>query len=316
MKVLVTGATGFIGAYLVGRLVKEGHEVICTVRKTSNLSRLRGISGLSLIECDLNNEKRVLSAVKDKAPEIVFHCAAIVKEKNESLLDEVNTGMTYNICAACLSAGVKRLVYVSSVAVVSGNKGCLSDDMPYLATNAYGRSKIKAEETVLNFREQGLKTAVIRPCMVYGVGEPHMLYRIFGMIKKRLIPLPDIPAMDSVLQLVAVENVVDALILAMEKDEALEGTFLIADKEIFTLKSLVTMLYDYLGAGKPRAIRGWLSNILLSMPLLRRVKLRFKNRIYDISRARRLLGYDPAVKTAEGLKCAADEWLRRNSVSK
>jgi nucleoside-diphosphate-sugar epimerase len=152
--------------------------------------------------------------------------------------------------------------------------------------------------------------------MVYGVGEPHMLYRIFGMIKKRLIPLPDIPAMDSVLQLVAVENVVDALILAMEKDEALEGTFLIADKEIFTLKSLVTMLYDYLGAGKPRAIRGWLSNILLSMPLLRRVKLRFKNRIYDISRARRLLGYDPAVKTAEGLKCAADEWLRRNSVSK
>jgi nucleoside-diphosphate-sugar epimerase len=319
MTVLVTGGTGFIGGYLVERLTKEGYEVVCIVRGSSDQTRLKRMAGVSIAECDINDEDGISKIVKKNAPGIVFHCAASVMERNESVLNRVNADGTRNICSSCLDGGVERMIYMSSVAVISGNKEvCLKDDMPYMASNAYGRSKIKAEKIAVEYRRRGLNTAIIRPCMVYGVGEPHMLYKIFALIKKRWLPLLEIPEMDSCLQLAAVENVVEALVLAMRKDAALEGTFLIADDEVITLKNMLRMLYKYLGGKRVPVIPGWLSYILLSMPGFRDFKGRFKNRTYDISRAERELGYIPEVKTSDGLKLVADKWMEgissRNAV--
>lgn len=311
MKVLVTGATGFIGGYLVRRLAQEGYEIICTIRETSNTELLRDISGVSFIECDLNDGEKFSVVIKKQKPEFVFHCAAIVMEKDEEKLNRANAAVTRNVCSACLENHVIRMIYISSVAVVSGNDdSCLNDEMPYKATNAYGRSKVEAEKIAVNFRAKGLNTAIIRPCMVYGIGEPHMLSRIFSLVKKRWLPMPEIPEMESKLQLVAVENVVDVMMLAMEKEEALDGTFLVADRDILTIKQFLSMLYEYLDAGSPPVLPYWLSRFLLSWPKIKQIRKKFKDRTYDISRAQRLLGYRPAAGTPEGLRRTAREWER------
>ena len=138
-----------------------------------------------------------------------------------------------------------------------------------------------------------------------------MLYKIFGLISKRLLVIPEIAAIDSKLQLVFVENVVDSMLLAMGKEEALTGTFLIADKEVITIKRFLSMLYEYLEAGTPPILPGWISKVLLSLPFLRKIRSRLKDRTYEITRAQRLLGYNPAVSTEEGLRRTAVEWRKR-----
>ena len=311
MKILVTGSTGFIGGYLVKQLVQDGHEVICIVRKTSNIELLRKLTGVVLINCDITNASYFSEVVRRECPEVVFHCAAVVMEKDEEVLNKINVGGTSNVCLACLDSDIDRMIYVSSVAVVSGNKeDCLTDEMSYSATNAYGRSKIRAEKVVRDFRKKGLSVAIIRPSMVYGIGEPHLLYKIFGLISKRLLFIPEISSIDSKLQLVFVENVVDSMLLAMKKEEALTGTFLIADKEILTIKSFLSILYEYLQAGVPPVLPAWISKLLLSLPGLRNIRTRLKNRTYEITRAERLLGYDPSVSTEEGLRQTAEQWMK------
>ncbi|MEA3489546.1 MAG: NAD(P)-dependent oxidoreductase [Candidatus Omnitrophota bacterium] len=317
MRILVTGATGFIGKNLVKRLLLKGHEINCLARRTSRVDFIED-RGIPLVAADITDEGEVDRAFLKARPEAVFHCAANVMEKNEAELYETNVEGTLNVCLACSKHGVNRLVYLSSVAVVSGNEqGPITDDLPYGSSTTYGWTKIEAERVALGFREKGLKVAVIRPCMVYGEDEPHLLGRILGLVKARRFPVIDIPGMDSMLNLVDVANVVQVLELAMEKDEATEGTFIVADREIITIRTFLEILYDEMGNGRPPAIPRWLAKVFLMLPPLRRkVDNIFKDRVYDISRAVDLLGYDPSVSTEEGLRRTVRDWKRKNTVER
>jgi nucleoside-diphosphate-sugar epimerase len=149
--------------------------------------------------------------------------------------------------------------------------------------------------------------------MVYGEGEPHAMDGIIKAARKRRMPIFNIPEMDAKLQLGYVGNVVQALELALNKEEATEGTFLIADKDVLTLRKFVEILYSELGCGKPPVIPEPLSKFLMIFPPFRRkAKDFFKNRAYDISRAVNILGYDPKVSTEEGLRRTIDHWKEKN----
>ena len=313
MKILVTGATGFIGGNLTRVLLKKGYEVICPVRKTSRTDLLEK-AGAQLAEADITSERAVENVFSERSPEVVFHCAARVKDKNEEELFRVNIEGTRNVCRACYKHGVGRLVYLSSVAVVSGNPQVpLTDDLPYKAGNVYGRSKADAERIVMDFREKGLNISVIRPCMVYGRDEPHALDKILRAADSRCLPILNVPGMDSKLNLVYIGNVVDALCLALEKEEALHGTFMIADKEVITLRRFLEILYDELGKGRPPVVPSPVAGFLMAIPFFRKKadKL-FKDRVYDITRARDMLGYDPKVSTEEGLRQTIRYWKVKN----
>ncbi len=196
MKLLVTGATGFIGGKLVAKLVEDGHDVTCLVRKTSKTASLKK-SGASLAVADIIDKSSVDGLFGRLCPDAVFHSAADVMGKDEKSQFSVNVRGTRNIADACLKYKTKKLIHVSSIAVINGNSGVpLKDDMPYGAMNAYGRSKIEAERIVLGCREKGLSVSVIRPCMVYGEGEPHLLDRIFELVRRRLLPVFDHPGME------------------------------------------------------------------------------------------------------------------------
>lgn len=310
MRVLVTGATGFIGRYLVKRLVEEDHEVICLVRKTSKIDFLKKLE-VEFVVGDILNAREVDNLFLKEKPEAVFHCAAKVLGKDESELLAVNAESTRNICRACYNFNVRRLIYLSSISVINGNQDMmLTDDLSYKSRDAYGKSKIEAERLAIEFRKKGLKLSIIRPCMVYGEGEPHIMDKILRLVKMRLLPLFEMPGMDSKLTLVHVENVVQVLMLAFENEKALEGTFLVADREVITPRRFIEILYDEMKSGKPIVIPAGVMKFFMWLlpPVRRRFNRLFKDRTYDISRAINLLGYNPRFSTEEGLRQTVRAW--------
>lgn len=309
MKILVTGATGFIGWKLAGRLLSEGHEVSALVRKSSKKQKLID-SGVLTVESDITDLAGFKKALRAVSPDVVYHCAARVWDSDEEALFRDNAQGTLTVCRGCLEGKVNRLIYLSSVAVVSGNKEVpLTDDMPYKASDAYGRSKIEAEKAAFEYRNKGLDVSIIRPCMVYGEDEPHAMDRIIRSVKARRIPILNIRKKEARLALVHVENVVDALVLSLYGKASLSGTFIIADAEVITIRKFLEILSDELGAGPPFVVPEWLTDIATLIPGVRaRIDRIFKDRVYDISRARQLLGYDPVITTEEGLRRTVRYW--------
>ncbi len=309
MKILITGATGFIGSHLVKRLLAKKHDLVCLARKTSKVDFLKK-TGIFLITGDIRDAVEVDRIFQENLPDVVFHCAAKVVTDSEEEFYRINVEGTRNICEACYKYKTDRLIYTSSVSVISGNRKVpLTEDLPYKASDSYGRSKIEAERIVMGFRAKGLNVAIIRPCMVYGEGEPHLLGRVLKKISAGCLPVLNVAGMDSKLHLAYVENVIDVLALALEKESALKGTFLVADKEIITIRKFIEILYDKLSGTKPPVVPRWLARGILFIPFFKAKADRiFKDRVYDISRAENLLGYVPKVSTEEGLARTVNWW--------
>lgn len=306
-KILVTGGTGFIGKALVEDLVKSGHEISVLVRKSSKVDPLKAL-GVCLIYADVA-VKESLNKILDYKFDLIFHCAALVENKSLESLRKVNVTGTENICNLALNLGVERLIYLSSVSVVSGNNDLLlREDLPYSATNAYGLSKIEAEKIALDYRKKGLKVAVLRPCTVYGEGEPHLFGPLLFLLKNRLLPL--ISDGNHKLHLVYVRNVVNALMLALEKEEFLSGTFFVADTEILTINEIFLFLCKAIGGPLPCNLPSWINPILFLLPYDgNKLKFFFRDRVFDISKIK-ALGYQPAFKVEESLLKTAQYWLK------
>ncbi|MBF0216804.1 MAG: NAD(P)-dependent oxidoreductase [Candidatus Omnitrophica bacterium] len=309
MKILVTGATGFIGKRFVEKLIEGGVSPVCLARKTSKTEHLLK-AGLKVVYSEISDLKGLSAIFSSERPEIVVHSAARVSDRDKADIISSNIAGTRNICEASLKYDVKRLVYISSIAVVCGHNNVeLTDEMEYKAHNLYGETKLEAEKIAVEYREKGLPAAILRPCMVYGPGEPHALDKIFGFIRKRLIPIPGLRDVTDKLQLVHIDNLVHAMFLAMEKEEALTGTFTIADKEIITIREFVKIASEELAVPGPVVIPGWMFKIAFIIPA---VKIKydriFKNRTFDTSRAVNVLGYSPSVSTVEGLRKTARSW--------
>ncbi|MFC1576421.1 NAD-dependent epimerase/dehydratase family protein [Candidatus Omnitrophota bacterium] len=308
MKIFVTGATGFIGSYLTARLLKEGHEVIAGGRSFDRLNALvsRKLGDLpkklKTVHTDLENRNAILDILKREKPDVVCHSAALVKDWHIERLRRVNVEGTRNVLDACLAAAVKKVVYLSSIAVASGNRETqLTEDLPYKAGSAYGQSKIEAEIIAEDYRKKGLRIAILRPCMVYGEGEPHGLPQLIEALNRRILPI--FGSGDKKLQLVSVENVVDVMVLSLTKEEAYRGTYFIADKEILTIKELFAYIAGLIGAKEPISISPGITAVLGKVPFIgKKIALFKKDRLYSIERLRKNLGYIPRISTHEGLK--------------
>lgn len=315
VKVLLTGSTGFIGKSFLKRLLAKDVDVVCLVRKTSNIDFHRE-NDIELAYADLEDAGEVEKVILEVKPDIVVHAAASVMEKNEDKLLLANAAGTRNICHSCYKNSVGRLIYLSSIAVVGGNEMPLTDSMPYKTKNAYGRSKAEAEKIAIDFRNKGLPTVIIRPCMIYGEGEPHAMDKILSMVKKRQLPILDAPEMNSKLQLGYVDNIALVMELSMYSDAALEGTYIIADDDLITIKRFLEILYDEIGDSKPPVVPSWLSAIVRRVPPFSSYYSRIlRDRNYDISRAKTMLGYVPVMGTEEGLRRTVRAWLNKEKIA-
>ncbi len=299
MNILITGATGFIGQNLVEELAKLGiHSLFCLVRNRKKAKLIEHF-GVQLIYADITKKESLVGILENKI-DVVFHCAGYVKNKNHHLLHKINVLGTKNICELSSLLNVERLVYLSSIAVVSGNPQVpLTEDLPFSATNIYGQSKIEAEKIVLECRGKGLRAVIIRPCMVYGKNEPHMIDRISLGAKCRILPIID--GGTKKFHLVSVKNVVQAMIFSLSREEFLEGAFFIADDEILTVKEVLMIFVKALNAPKPFAVNKPVSTVLRALPFLGK-KLNFfaKDRAYSIERIK-ALGFNPSYSTFQSL---------------
>lgn len=306
MKILITGATGFIGGRLVGELLKKGHSLTALVRAPDRALALKQ-RGIETVCADIR-DRAAVDKLALPPVDAICHCAALVDNKNAAALHECNAYGTENLCRLALKQPDSRMVYLSSVAVVSGNHRVpLVEDLPYSATNLYGTSKIEAEKIVLSFRSRGLRAAIIRPSMVYGEGEPHLMGLILSLLKRRVLPIPH-PG-DNRLHLAYVGNVVNALLLALQTDVMLEGTYFIADQEALSVKEVATIFSRSIGAGEPPEIPAWLMPAVSRLPWAgKKISFFLKDRVYDITRILKA-GYIEEFHAREALASTARHWL-------
>lgn len=303
--ILITGSTGFVGRSLCARLLAEGRDIRCAVREPSSLAN-------SVVVGDIGPEADWELALN--GVDTVIHLAArvhIMKDDSNDPLAafrRINVAGTLNLARQAAAAGVKRLIFLSTVKVngeetVSGHSFS-EEDTPH-PQDPYGISKYEAELGLRHLAEEtGLEVVIIRPPLVYGPGVKGNFAGMMRWIGKG-IPLP-LGAIHNQRSLVALDNLVDFIITCIDHPAAVNQTFLVADGEDLSTTELLRRVG--LAMGKPaRLIPVPVGLLKFGAALLGKqavAKRLCGNLQVDISKARGLLGWKPVVSVDDALKKA------------
>lgn len=319
MKALVTGGGGFIGRAIVRALLERGDEVRSFSR--GDYPELRAM-GAETARGDIGDAEAVAAAVV--GCDVVFHVASRFDlwGKREDFVRTNVTG-TENVIAACRSAGIRRLVYTSTPSVVHGGDDVsgLDESAPYPEhfEALYPETKAAAERTVLAANGPELTTVAIRPHLVWGPGDTNGLVRLLERARAGKLRL--VGRTPRKIDTTYIDNAVAAHLAAAERatpDAACAGKayFITQDEPVTTAKFINDMLA---AAGEPPVTRTlpagvakfgaatveavWkLFGIEREPPVTRyMVSQLATDHYYDISAARRDLGYTPTVGYAEGM---------------
>jgi nucleoside-diphosphate-sugar epimerase len=306
MKVLVTGATGFLGAPLAGCLnTNTMYEVTCAARRKTQLNCDRTIlvDGLDL-DTDWS------SALADQ--QVVIHTAArahIMKDEVPDQLAEyrkVNVGGTLNLARQAAEAGVRRFVFISSIKVngeqTPPNEPFTAEDSPAPA-DPYGISKLEAEQGLQQIAlETGMELVIIRPPLVYGPGVKGNFASMIKLVEKGL-PLP-FGAIDNRRSLVGLDNLVDLIITCIDHPNAANQVFLVSDGEDLSTSGLLRRVAKAMG--KPSRLIPVPAGLLqLGATALgkKAVGQRLLGSLQvDISATQERLDWTPPVSVDEGLR--------------
>jgi nucleoside-diphosphate-sugar epimerase len=312
VKVLVTGATGFVGRRLVELLVRKGDRVKALVRQISDSSPLRS-AGAEIVQGDIRDPAAMNEAVANT--DCVYHLAAKTTKHELSKREYYahNVDGTKNIALAAIKFGVKRLVYASSVGVYGTNRNLAIDETTVPRPNSYYReSKLIGEQELLSLYEShGLPVVIARLGTTFGPGSRTFVdlsrkitagnFRIAGQGENHD-------------QMVYVEDLVKGLKRCGEV-QGIEGrTYVLAGDKPATSRELLGLLAGELGVppefghlpAAPFQIYGTLASsvyrlIGFQIPKSNYYNLFLSDHIYNISRARNELGYLPITSLKEGL---------------
>lgn len=320
-KNLVTGATGFIGSHIAERLLNNGEEVTALVRKTSDVVFLRHI-GANLSYGDLSDPVSVRNAVK--GVDVVYHSAALADEwidKNSAHLTNVEG--TRNILEASRSENIKRLIFISSLAVLGmRNHHGTTADSPYGKTgDSYIDTKIDAEILARDYYNIfNLPVTVIRPGFVFGPRDDKLIPRISSKLKNGQFKFIGNGA--NKINAVYIDNLIDAILLASKNDAAAGKVYNVTNDSSMTIEGFINAIADTFGIDRPKehipkAIAYFLCGILTGWakinnsktpPFITKTRVKFLslNLDFDIKKTRDELGYTPRVSIEEGIKRTKD----------
>ena len=303
---VVTGASGFVGSAVCRLAVEEGHEVRGITRSAAR-PLAEGVVRHVVPGLGPNEE---LATAMDGA-HAVIHLAARVHVMRETAADpdaafrEVNVDGTLALTYAAQAAGVRRMVYASSIKV---NGEGTRPGQPYRESDApapqdaYGRSKLLAEQALAASTKDGPEVVVVRPPLVYGPGVGGNILRLMQLIQ-RGVPLP-LGGIRNQRSLIGVRNLARLLLLAATHPRAAGETFLAADGQDLSTPELVRQLAQ--GLWRPArliTVPAPVFSMLAALPPARGVVARLTGSLQvDASKARRLLGWRPDVPVAEGLQ--------------
>ncbi len=309
-RVLVTGATGFVGRAVVAQLVaRGGYDVLALTRRSTT----RPVSGVRyLAGGDLTTQRHwrpMLAGVN-----VLIHTAARVHILNDRTVDSlaeferVNVEGTLELAREAAAMGVQRFVFLSSIGVngVRTQPGAaFSECDPPNPHNIYARSKLEAEQALRQLAERtGLEVVIIRPPLVYGAGVKANFADLMLAVQRGW-PLP-LASVKNRRSLVALDNLVDFIFTCMAHPQAANQIFLVSDGHDLSTAELVRGLAQAAGVqAHLYPIPQWV--LQAGAALLGRsndLQRLCGNLQVDISKARKLLDWSPPISLEEGLRRA------------
>ena len=340
MKILVTGASGFIGSFIVEEALKRGFETWAAVRGSSSKAYLQD-ERINFIELNLSSKEQLVEQLRSHTFDYVVHAAGVTKCLNKRDFRRINTEGTRNLVTALLELKMplKRFVFISSLSVF----GAIREQQPYEEicetdtphpNTEYGKSKLEAEQWLEKLSENSENSessedsdkkpfpfVILRPTGVYGPREKDY-FLMAQSIKQHSDFAVGYKRQD--ITFVYVSDVVQAVFLALEKGQTGRKYFL-SDGEVYQSTTFSDLIHEELG-------RPWWIRITAPVWVLRVVTfcgeyigrmtgkvtalnndkyhiLRQRNWRCDIEPAKRELGYEPKVQLKEGVHRAISWYL-------
>jgi nucleoside-diphosphate-sugar epimerase len=309
MKLLVTGANGFVGRALCDALRRNGHEVAAGVRRPCGLANEVNMPALDADWAIWESAQPSLTC------DVVVHLAARVHVMHAagsvatSLYRSVNTIATLTLARAAANAGVQRFVFLSSIKV---NGEGTSADQPFTAAESttpqdpYGISKMEAEQGLRHIAaESGMEVVIVRPPLVYGPGVKANFASMMRAVQ-RGIPLPLASVTHNRRSFVALDNLVDLLITCIDHPAAANQTFVVSDGEDLSTADLLRRLGHAMDKPArlfpaPPLLLQLCANVLGKGDMAQRL---LGNLQVDISHTRDTLNWSPPISVDEGLRRA------------
>lgn len=323
MRVALTGASGYTGGHVLKQLLARGDSVKALVREGSVTPALSA-SGVEIVKGVLGNAEDARRLVF--GCDAVMHIAAVYRTAGhpDSYYREVNVEGTRLLLEAAREAGIRRFVHTSTVGVHGDVQNPPADeDAPIAPSDIYQETKADADVLAREFgRTHGLEVAIVRPGAIYGPGETRLL-KVFKAIARGRYAV--VGSGRAHYHLVYIDDLVLGFLLALDRKEAAGETFIIAGPKSLSQDELAREVAKATGGSVwPFHIPAWpiqrLGDVVeaVCVPLgieppihRRRVDFWVKNRSFSIEKARRLLGYAPAVDVPEGIARTA-RWYREN----
>lgn len=265
---LVTGATGFIGRRLIDALRQQpGMCVRALVRDATSASRIWPAAEVTIVGGDLTRPGNLSAACR--GVDTVFHLAGyahangINEDKAAELHNRITVAGTQALMAAAADAGVKRLVFVSSVkAMGEGSDVCLDESSQPAPESPYGKAKLAAECLVLA-AGQGMHVCVLRLPLVYGHDNKGNLPRMIAAIDNGRFP--PVPETGNRRSMVHVDDVIQALLLAVRQHQANRQVYIVTDEQAYSTRKIYEMICTALG----RPVARWSVPVVLMRLLAR-----------------------------------------------
>jgi nucleoside-diphosphate-sugar epimerase len=313
MRWAISGGAGFLGLHLARRLLADGHQVrsldlVPLDEPDLDVEELRG---------DIRDETAARELV-DGARILVHAAAALPIRGSRREIRSVNVDGTLTLLSAAAEAGVRRIVFVSSTAVYGvPEKHPIEEDDPLHGVGHYGESKIEAETVCRAFIKRGLDCVILRPKTFIGPERLGVFEILFDWIRegRRIYVLGD---GSNHYQLLAVEDLIDAVVLAASKRAARGQTLNIGARDFGTVRSDLQALIDHAGSSSritPVPVRP-AEAALRALELARlsplvewHYKTAHRDSFVDVSRAEEILGWKPRVSNAQALIQTYDWYL-------
>jgi len=314
-RILITGATGFIGYHLIKAAQKNGLEVHAAVRVSSKLSHLTAL-GPAYIYPDFRSKESLIKDLEEGQYSYIVHAAGATKAKNEEEYNTVNAEFTKNLALAALKADIplKKFVFLSSLAAQGPSAyedyQLFNESRKPNPVTAYGKSKLLAERYLADI---DLPIAVLRPTAVYGPGEKD-LFIVFKMLQDGFDAY--IGRRPQRFSFVYVQDLVNATMLALHSENKKDRTYNISDGNVYNRYELADTFKSLLGKKTtrfhiPESIVKVVANIMelayansAKAPVLNKEKLNeltAPNWACSIEAAKKDLHYKPVYNLKTGL---------------
>jgi nucleoside-diphosphate-sugar epimerase len=314
---LITGATGFVGGHLAEACAARGFAVRALVRPGSDTALLEQ-GGVRVVRGDLQDASSLPPAVE--GIDVVFHCAAKVGDWGP--VDDyrrVNVEGLRNLLEACRGRSLRRFVHFSTLGVYAARHHHGTEEtepLPPRHIDGYTQSKVETEQLALRYhREHGLPVVVLRPGFIYGPRDRTVLPKLVENLRNGKVRY--LGSGKQALNTIYVANLVEAALLAMEKDAAVGQIYNLTDGEYVSKRRFIGGIADGLGVPAPtRSVPLWFARLVAYFlergarkrndpqpPKLTQARLKFLglNLDFSIAKAKRELGYVPRWSFDQGI---------------